>query len=276
MLPRRRHKAWATATVHVVCFLWCGRCLRQLHRAVFHVANTYDAVDDRGAACVFPHRGPGAKGGPTVRSVDASLLSWSLSLARRVIAGPGRPAFAAFRRTSPLPQLLCRGVLCCSHNQQRIAVGSGAVGLCRLSPALSDRVLEAQLAALSRGDVFQAADNSAAFFKLMRLLVTRVVDIATANEGGGAVAVAAAAAAAADAQEAKAADDAAETTSLQPQQLCEVFMDCLIRHPVLELTSADRDLVLRGLLQVTASILTAMSQSVSRWGAIVRPVDDLA
>jgi hypothetical protein len=50
--------------------------------------------------------------------------------------------------------------------------------------------------------------------------------------------------------------------------LCGVLVSCLRRHPVLELTSADRDHVLRGLLQVTASIFTAMAQSP----AYVRPV----
>ncbi len=41
------------------------------------------------------------------------------------------------------------------------------------------QVVQAQLEALRRGDVFRAAENSAAFFKLMRLLATRVVEVGT-------------------------------------------------------------------------------------------------
>jgi hypothetical protein len=52
--------------------------------------------------------------------------------------------------------------------------------------------------------------------------------------------------------------------SLDQVALCGVLVSCLRRHPVLELTSADRDHVLRGLLQVTASIFTAMAHNTAR------------
>ena len=38
------------------------------------------------------------------------------------------------------------------------------------------QVVQSQLESLGRGDVFRAAENSQAFFKLMRLLATRVVE----------------------------------------------------------------------------------------------------
>ena len=53
---------------------------------------------------------------------------------------------------------------------------------------------------------------------------------------------------------------------MEPHNLCKVLMKCLKSHPVLELTSADRDHVLRGLLQVTAAILTTLAATASRHG----------
>jgi hypothetical protein len=55
-----------------------------------------------------------------------------------------------------------------------------------------------------------------------------------------------------------------EAAPSEDVNLANVLVECLKRHPVLELTSADRDHVLRGLLQVTASIFSTMATS-SRW-----------
>jgi hypothetical protein len=76
------------------------------------------------------------------------------------------------------------------------------------------------------GAVYSSSDPSGAFFKLLRLLVT--------SEGLG--------------SDAEGGD-----------VMISSLIRALLRHPVLELTADDRDTVLRGLLQVTAALLSAFA-----------------